>query len=471
MFERQFLSASWSVLRAGRAGPAARERLAALQSRRLSELVAFARAQSPFYRSLYAGLPERVDSVAQLPVTTKAELMSAFADGLTDRRVSREAVQAFMAGQDHVGRLYLGRYAVWTTSGSSGRPGIFLHDVSALGVYAALLVMRCWLRWLPWRGRLRLMRQGIRAAYVVATGGPFAAAEFQALAERRFGSRSASSRAFSVQQPLPDLVAALNAFKPTILAGYPTAIALLADEQRLARLRVRPELVATGGESLDPATRESLAAAFDCPVRDMYGATEFIALASDCGQGWLHLNADWAILEAVDAAYRPVPPGEPSHTVLLTNLANRVQPVLRYDLGDSVTLSGEACACGSPLPAMRVEGRCDEVLAITAADGSLLRLPPLALVAEAEAVPGVERFQIIQSAPATLRIRLAVEPGANPVSVWTALAARLGTFLAARGAPGTTVERDPEPPRRDPRTGKFRQVWSERRGGDPRAGW
>ena len=42
------------------------------------------------------------------------------------------------------------------------------------------------------------------------------------------------------------------------------------------------------------------------------------------------------ILEPVDRDYRPTPPGELSHTVLLTNLANAVQPIIRYDLGDSV---------------------------------------------------------------------------------------------------------------------------------------
>lgn len=59
----------------------------------------------------------------------------------------------------------------------------------------------------------------------------------------------------------------------------------------------------------------------------------------------LHLNADWVILEPVDAALRPVPPGNPSHSTLLTNLANRVQPIIRYDLGDSVTMLPAPPSC------------------------------------------------------------------------------------------------------------------------------
>lgn len=57
------------------------------------------------------------------------------------------------------------------------------------------------------------------------------------------------------------------------------------------------------------------------------------------------MNADWVLLEPVDERHRPTPPGVPSHTVLLTNLANRVQPLIRYDLGDSVTLLDRPCQC------------------------------------------------------------------------------------------------------------------------------
>ena len=71
----------------------------------------------------------------------------------------------------------------------------------------------------------------------------------------------------------------------------------------------------------------------------------------------LHVSADWYIFEPVDRNYRLVLRGEPSHTVLMTNLANRVQPLIRYDQGDSVTLRPDACPCGSPLPAIRVVGR------------------------------------------------------------------------------------------------------------------
>lgn len=56
------------------------------------------------------------------------------------------------------------------------------------------------------------------------------------------------------------------------------------------------------------------------------------------------------MLEPVDADYRPTPVGERSHTVLISNLANRVQPVLRYDLGDSVLQRSDPCPAATRCP-------------------------------------------------------------------------------------------------------------------------
>jgi phenylacetate-coenzyme A ligase PaaK-like adenylate-forming protein len=220
-------------------------------------------------------------------------------------------------------------------------------------------------------------------------------------------------------------------------------------------------LIVTSGEWLAPAVRDEAAAVFHCPVRDVYACSEFIYVAVACDEGWLHANADWLILEPVDAGYAPVPPGQPSHTTLLTNLANRIQPLIRYDLGDSITLRPEPCPCGNPLPALRVEGRRDEVLTFPTAGGATVQVLPMALATVVEITPGVRRYQVIQTEPSTLTLRLEVLPGAEPSQVWQTAVTRLGVFLASQGLSGVVVRKTAESPRRDPRSGKFRQVWSE----------
>jgi phenylacetate-coenzyme A ligase PaaK-like adenylate-forming protein len=173
------------------------------------------------------------------------------------------------------------------------------------------------------------------------------------------------------------------------------------------------------------------------------------------------VNADWVILEPVDAHYQPIPPGETSRTALLTNLANRVQPIIRYDLGDSITVSPDPCPCGIALPVIRVEGRQDEILACQGPDGEAVTLPPMALANVVEETPGVRCYQVIQTAPEVLTVRLEAAPGFDGSRVWEKVACRLQDYLSAQGLSSIRVEKAQEPPMRDPVSGKFRNVWAE----------
>jgi len=206
--------------------------------------------------------------------------------------------------------------------------------------------------------------------------------------------------------------------------------------------------------------RERVESAFGTRLWNNYSASEAGVMAFECQSGRLHLNADWYVLEPVDEEHRPVHPGELSRKVLLTNLANRVQPVIRYELGDSIALDADPCSCGRLLPTLRVEGRTDDVLPFAAPDGRDVELLPLALGTVIEETPGVRRFQAIKTTPKTLSVRLEVEPGADNRLLWEAVARRLRAYLTDQGLPSVGVERSREPPRPDARSGKFRQVWA-----------
>ena len=170
------------------------------------------------------------------------------------------------------------------------------------------------------------------------------------------------------------------------------------------------------------------------------------------------MNADWLILEPVDADYRPVPPGESSFATLLTNLANRVQPLIRYDLGDSVTVLPAPCPCGSPMPVIRVEGRGDEILSLETPEGEKRSLLPLVLATVVEETPGVRSYQVIQRGPRRLCLRVDEAPGAGRLEVCDGIARRLREYLSRQGLPAVTVDVSDERPHREPRGGKLRQI-------------
>jgi len=60
----------------------------------------------------------------------------------------------------------------------------------------------------------------------------------------------------------------------------------------------------------------------------------------------MHVADDLVILEPADADGNVVPYGQPAERLLLTNLFNLTQPLIRYDLVDAVTMSDEPCPCG-----------------------------------------------------------------------------------------------------------------------------
>jgi phenylacetate-coenzyme A ligase PaaK-like adenylate-forming protein len=426
----------------------------AARTTRLHDLVAYARRRSPLYAELYRGVPHAFDALSELPVTSRRALMARFDDWATDRDVTRERADRFLSDRSRVGERFLDRYVVWKSSGTSGEPGIYVQDARSLSTYDAMLAVQlvdpalaaCCVA-----GSAR----GGRAALIAATGDHFASiASWQRAG--RWSVRS-SARAFSVMEPLDSLVASLDAFDPAYVASYPTVLALLAGERRAGRSSMRPSLLWSGGECLAPGLHDELERTFGCPVMNEYGASECLSIGFGCPEKWIHVNADWVIVEPVDRDLRPTAPGATSHTVLVTNLANRVQPLIRYDLGDAVTLLDGRCRCGNAFPALRVEGRRDEVVVLTER-GRVARIAPMALTTVLEESSGVHRFQIGQRDERTLLLRLDVASPKDRRAAFGAGARALGGVLATQGVPHTAILLDASAPVVDARSGKLRQV-------------
>jgi putative adenylate-forming enzyme len=435
---------------------AGRVALDAARASRTSSLIGFARERSPYYRRAWSGLPGRELALAELPVATKRDLMLHFDDWVTDPQVKRASIDAFLADRTHIGERYLRRYVVWKSSGSTGEPGIFVQDEDALATYDALIAVQISASNLAGPYTWGMLSRGGRAALIAATGDHFASiASWQRVCH---GVPWPNARAFSVLDPLPVIVAELNAYQPAYVASYPTMLALLADEQQAGRLRLSPTCLWSGGEYLGPGTAGVIRETFGCALINEYGSSECMSIAFGCSAGSLHVNEDWVVLEPVDRNYRAVLPGETSHTVLLTNLANRIQPVIRYDLGDSVVVSPEPCSCGGLMRVIRTQGRNDDVVRFIAADGREISLLPLALTTVVEEAAGIHRFQLVARPSGVLLLRLDTSDGPARRAAWHAAASALSRYLATQSLAHVRIELDSAHPVADPRSGKLRQV-------------
>lgn len=451
-----FLSIALDAHRITRGAP---ELLAARQHERLNELVTFARTNSRFYAEKYRGLPDTITDVRQLPPVSKVELMEHFDEVITDPAVRKADVQKHVADLSNLGKPFLGKYMAWTTSGTTGTPGIFLEDKNWDTVITAVNVLRIGGEWYNGDVIKGMLKAGGNSASVFAGNGHFFGVTM--LERQRQSNRSRAKRIqlIPVTLPISEIAQRLNALQPAMFAGYASALGLLAQEQLEGRLNIHPSIVISSAEPLSSENRALIQQAFGVPPRNNYGCSEGGVLGYECKLGHMHLNADWILFEPVDAAYQPVPTGQLSDRTLITNLANRVMPIIRYELGDRVSLSPEPCSCGITLPVVNVEGRTDEILRFGAVGGQVVPILPLALWSVIKETPGVLRFQAIQTSPDQLKIRLETKQAAEDAPTWERVYANTSAYFASQGLENVTIVRAPEAPMRDPKSGKFRNVW------------
>jgi phenylacetate-coenzyme A ligase PaaK-like adenylate-forming protein len=378
------------------------EALAQLQERRLRHLLRHAVAGSPFYARLYQGIDAERARLTELPTISKEQVQQNFGDVVTDRRLRLEEVQHFGRSALPQGfPLYQGGYVVLQSSGTSGLRGWYVWDRAALA--AALATGR------RQSQRSETPTKRPRIAALLQVDPTDATFILLSLVPASVGE----VRLLDIRQTLPALIVALNAFQPTHLAAYPYLLWLLGEAVREGRLQIRPERITSSADVLSASDRAALRATFGVEPFDYYCSTEVPYLAWECGaHEGLHVNADQVLLEAVDRANRPVPPGTLSDKILITNLANHTMPLIRYEMSDQVEFMTAPCPCGCRLPRIRtVAGRIENVLTLPGVGGR-----PVPLIEEyvddfVGRVAGVARYQVIQEAAAQLTVNLVVRVG------------------------------------------------------------
>jgi phenylacetate-CoA ligase len=398
------------------------EHLREHQRQRLDALARHAAAHSPFWRDRLG--PGTVD-LAAVPVLDKTTLMENFDDIVCDRRLRRDELLDHLDGLDH-DALYLGRYRVMTSSGSSGHKALYVYDRPGWSEVAAQ-----WFRHSAMTGKLPALPR--RRMVFVGGGAP-------SHMSRRGGATIGTLYRMSglgVTMPLPTLVGALNAFQPELMLVYPSIGALLAEEQLSGRLRIAVRAITTASELCTPQMSERMLEGFGVRPKEFYATTEGL-MGSDCDAGGgIHLFEDQTIVENVDEAGRPVPDGERGSRLLVTNLYNRVLPLIRFEISDVATLASDVCACGRRSRRMTtLHGRADDVLYLPGAGGTVAVHPLQFDVVTADRA--VREFQIVQQGPRLL-LRVALRDGTVVPEASHRLRERISERLSVLGVRDTVV--------------------------------
>ncbi|MDY0268428.1 phenylacetate--CoA ligase family protein [Trichloromonas sp.] len=166
-------------------------------------------------------------------------------------------------------------------------------------------------------------------------------------------------------------------YRPTALVGVPTLLLTLADRLRARgvdprqlgarRLVCIGEPVRAADLSLSALGRR-LRESWGGEVFGTYASTEMATSFADCeaGRGG-HLHPELMIVEIVDEAGNPLPPGSPGE-VTATPLQVTGMPLLRFKTGDIAMLHAEPCPCGRNSPRLGpVLGRKAQMLKVRGA--------------------------------------------------------------------------------------------------------
>jgi phenylacetate-coenzyme A ligase PaaK-like adenylate-forming protein len=419
-------------------------RLAAAQRDGLHRLLAHAVEYSPFHRARLTDIdPGRVDpsDLTALPVMTKADMMTSFDDVVTDRRLTLRVMERALAATGTEPVPVHGDHIALATGGSSGRRGVFVFDRAALTAFASALS----------RGLIARLRAiggpppgGLPIAMVSAASAVHATGMAPALSAG--GDMPFRFLPVPVTLPMPEIVERLNTLQAPALYGYASMLARLAVEQREGRLRLTPVVVTSTSETLTADMRAAISEAFGAPVVDTFGSTEGLVGATAPGDCVLTFNSDMCIVELVDDDDQPVAPGVPSAKVLLTNLSNTVQPLIRYELNDSFTRQPAADDHGH-LRAT-VEGRIEEPLRY-----GPVGVHPLVVRSVLVKTPAVLDYQVRQTARG-----IDVDLVATGTLELDDLVDRLTTALAHAGLPQPeTTARAVAALPRHPETGKLQR--------------
>ncbi len=304
------------------------ERLSLLQRERLRALMRFCRDEVPFYRESFQRCaldPEAVrpeEQLLRLPVLGKNQVRA--------------------SGDD----LHAASFRRWqprlkSTSGSTGVPLNYYLDRPSHSYQWGHL----------WRG---WHQAGYRPGdqYATLSGGSLVPEKVD-LKQKVYLFLSGAVHLPSyhlTESVMASYAKLLRRRRVGFLYGYPSSLHLFATYVRSSFESLPPlQAVFTTSESLGPKARDSITAAFGCRVIDTYGCNDGGVYGFECAEETgFHVGAESVFLEVVDAEGRPLPAGEVGR-IVVTNLAIRAMPLLRYATGDMGALTHERCACGRGL--------------------------------------------------------------------------------------------------------------------------
>lgn len=420
------------------------EERAAMQRERLHTLVDYAREHSPYLRELYKDLPKDY-GLSDIPVLDKSDGLAHYNDWVTDRELTLDIVREYLARDASDNSLLLGKYTALQTSGSTGDPLPMVRDMHRNQIHTQLLLQR--LMYPVPAGYYDHSKH--KMAFIVHLSTSASSYGSYLKTKARHPGFEDNITAVSILDSAEQMVQKLNDFQPEILVAYPPSLVMLAEEKAKGTLNIDLGLIVSSAELLTEESYHRIHEVFGCPVLNNYCMTEGgeIAMTHDCPH--LHINEDWVIIEPVDKNRQPMKDSDEfSDGILVTDLSNFVQPIIRYYVNDSIRVRSECFDCFN-LPVMEIRGRSWESFTLGKKSFSTKGLE-----VKAKFCKGLCQYQFIQTSANTMEVRGVVAAGYEKSKVLGDLARLLEEYFAQAGCTGISVTPSDEAPLHNAKGGK-----------------
>ncbi len=321
------------------------EKIRAYQEKKVMDLLKFSMDKATYYKNSFREYPlDSFSDFYQLPTINKQIMMDNF-DGINTCNIALEDVKAY-AVEKELNKDYLGyykdQYVIGLSSGTSGNKGIYITSKELTEKLPFVFLARSGisLKLLPFRilFLLRVFSQGFEDI-----NAPLVNLQY-----------------LSTMTPVKEIIRKINENKINILMAPPSLIRLLLIHK--ASIHHPLKMVVTYAEVLEKEEKTRFENVFNTKVIEIYQASEG-QIGSTCRCGNLHINEDLVFIELYDEKGQEITqPDAVATKMLVTNLVNYAQPLIRYEMNDLVVL-GEKCSCGSAFRVIKkIIGRNDDVM-------------------------------------------------------------------------------------------------------------
>jgi phenylacetate-coenzyme A ligase PaaK-like adenylate-forming protein len=317
-------------------------------------------------------------------------------------------------------RLLDDQYVCLASGGSSGLRGVFVQTVDEFVEFVASVVRRPMARAIRAGGP---PPDGLKLG-IIAAAAPVHSSGFGAALATGPPVRLIPAPA---TLPVAEVVRRLNQVQPPALLAHTSKLVQLAAERRAGRLQIKPTSITAMAETVTAEDRATIEAAFGIPLITQFTSTEGLVGQSAPGDAVVNFAGDTCLVEMLGADNRPAPEGAEAAKVLITNLHNHTQPLIRYELTDRFIRHPTDPKTG--LIRATVEGRADDVFRY--AD---LAIDPLVIRTVMVRTPAALEYQAYQTERG-VDVRVVLDGELDHA----ALAASLQQSLRAAGLPEPQV--------------------------------